>query len=191
MYAVIRTGGKQYRVAKDDKIIVEKLAGELGSMVELSDVLLIGGDKEKLIVGSPNIDKAAVFAEVIEQSRSSKVIVFKKNRRKNYRRTRGHRQEQTVLKIVDVSRSGVKPKRSASKTTEKTSDKSKTTNKKSVKKVEVGNTGKGKSTEKKVEKTKPTVKGKSAGMKKGKADSSKKSKSVEKKTVKAKHKTKE
>ncbi|MEE2699553.1 MAG: 50S ribosomal protein L21 [Pseudomonadota bacterium] len=191
MYAVIRTGGKQYRVAKDDKIIVEKLAGELGSMVELSDVLLIGGDKEKLIVGSPNIDKAAVFAEVIEQSRSSKVIVFKKNRRKNYRRTRGHRQEQTVLKIVDVSRSGVKPKKSASKTTEKTSDKSKTTNKKSVKKVEVGNTVKGKSTEKKVEKTKPTVKGKSAGMKKGKADSSKKSKSVEKKTVKAKPKTKE
>ena len=191
MYAVIRTGGKQYRVAKDDKIIVEKLAGELGSMVELSDVLLIGGDKEKLIVGSPNIDKAAVFAEVIEQSRSSKVIVFKKNRRKNYRRTRGHRQEQTVLKIVDVSPSGVKPKGSASKTTEKTSDKSKTTNKKSVKKAEVGNTGKGKSTGKKVEKAKPTIKGKSAGMKKGKADSSKKSKSVEKKTVKAKPKTKE
>jgi large subunit ribosomal protein L21 len=115
MFAVIRTGGKQYRVAKDDKIVVEKLAGEPGAVVELSDVLMIGGDNEKLTVGTPVIEKAAVFAEVIEHSRTSKILVFKKNRRKNYRRTRGHRQEQTVLRIVDVSPSGLKPKISPTK----------------------------------------------------------------------------
>ncbi len=110
MFAVIRTGGKQYRVAKDDKIVVEKLTGEPGAMVELADVLMIGGDGKAPTVGSPVIDKAAVFAEVIEQSCSDKIIVFKKHRRKNYRRTRGHRQEQTVLRIVDVSPTGTKPK---------------------------------------------------------------------------------
>lgn len=110
MFAVIRTGGKQYRVAKDDKIVVEKLTGEPGAMVELADVLMIGGDGKAPTVGSPVIDKAAVFAEVVEQSRSDKIIVFKKHRRKNYRRTRGHRQEQTVLRIVDVSPTGTKPK---------------------------------------------------------------------------------
>ena len=113
MFAVIRTGGKQYRVAKDDKIVVEKLAGEPGSMVELTDVLMIGGDGKAPTVGSPVIDKAAVFAEVVEQSRADKIIVFKKHRRKNYRRTRGHRQEQTVLRIVDVSQTGTRPKAGA------------------------------------------------------------------------------
>ena len=113
MFAVIRTGGKQYRVAKDDKIVVEKLTGETGAMVELADVLMIGGDGKAPIVGSPVIDKAAVFAEVVEQSRADKIIVFKKHRRKNYRRTRGHRQEQTVLRIVDVSPTGTRPKAGA------------------------------------------------------------------------------
>ena len=80
MFAVIRTGGKQYRVAKDDKIVVEKLAGDPGAMVELNDVLMIGGDKP--VVGAPLVDKAKVFAEVVEQSRADKIIVFKKNRRK-------------------------------------------------------------------------------------------------------------
>jgi large subunit ribosomal protein L21 len=115
MFAVIRTGGKQYRVAKDDKIVVEKLAGEPGAMVELSDVLMIGGDGKKVTVGAPVIDKAAVFAEVVEQSRADKILVFKKHRRKNYRRTRGHRQEQTVLRIVDVSPTGTKPKAATAK----------------------------------------------------------------------------
>jgi large subunit ribosomal protein L21 len=115
MFAVIRTGGKQYRVVKDDKIVVEKLVGDPGALVELSDVLMIGGDGENLTVGSPVVDKAAVFAEVIEQSRANKILVFKKNRRKNYRRTKGHRQEQTVLKILDVSPLGVKPKISVAK----------------------------------------------------------------------------
>ena len=113
MFAVIRTGGKQYRVAKDDKIVVEKLTGEPGAMVELADVLMIGGDGKAPTVGSPVIDKAAVFAEVVEQSCADKIIVFKKHRRKNYRRTRGHRQEQTVLRIVDVSPTGTRPKAGA------------------------------------------------------------------------------
>jgi len=115
MFAVIRTGGKQYRVAKDDKIVVEKLAGEHGAMVELSDVLMIGDDGKDVTVGAPVIDKAAVFAEVVEQSRADKILVFKKHRRKNYRRTRGHRQEQTVLRIVDVSPTGTKPKAATAK----------------------------------------------------------------------------
>ena len=109
MFAVIRTGGKQYRVAKDDTIVVEKLAGDPGTMVELSEVLMIGSGKSASI-GSPLVDKAAVFAEVVEQSRADKIIVFKKHRRKNYRRTRGHRQQQTVLRILDVSSTGAKPK---------------------------------------------------------------------------------
>ena len=113
MFAVIRTGGKQYRVAKDDKIVVEKLTGEPGAMVELADVLMNCGDGKAPTVGSPVIDKAAVFAEVVEQSRADKIIVFKKHRRKNYRRTRGHRQEQTVLRIVDVSPTGTRPKAGA------------------------------------------------------------------------------
>ena len=81
MFAVIRTGGKQYRVVKDDKIVVEKLIGDPGALVELSDVLMIGGDGEKMTVGSPVVDTAAGFAAVIEQSRSRKILVFKKNRR--------------------------------------------------------------------------------------------------------------
>ena len=109
MFAVIRTGGKQYRVAKDDTIVVEKLAGDPGTMVELSEVLMIDSGKSASI-GSPLVDKAAVFAEVVKQSRADKIIVFKKHRRKNYRRTRGHRQQQTVLRIFDVSPTGAKPK---------------------------------------------------------------------------------
>ncbi len=125
MFAVIRTGGKQYRVAKDDKIVVEKLLGEPGAMVELSDVLMIGGGGKAPTVGTPLVDKAAVFAEVVEQSRADKIIVFKKNRRKGYRRTRGHRQEQTVLRIVDVSPSGAKPKAGAAEAAPKKEDKPK------------------------------------------------------------------
>jgi len=115
MFAVIRTGGKQYRVAKDEIIVVEKLLGEPGAMIELSDVLMIGGDGKDLVVGAPVIDKASVFAEVVEQSRADKILVFKKKRRQNYRRMRGHRQEQTVLRIVDVSPTGAKPTATAAK----------------------------------------------------------------------------
>ena len=109
MFAVIRTGGKQYRVARDDVIVVEKLAGEPGATLALTDVLMLGDAGKAPTVGTPLVEKAAVFAEVVEQARGDKVIVFKKKRRKGYRRTQGHRQHQTVLKIVDISPTGRKP----------------------------------------------------------------------------------
>lgn len=115
MFAVIKTGGKQYKVAKDDKVTVEKLAGEPGAVIELSDVLMIGEEGKAPTVGAPLVDKAAVFAEVVKQGRADKIVVFKKKRRHNYRRTKGHRQEQTVLKILEVSPTGAKPKGAAKK----------------------------------------------------------------------------
>lgn len=114
MFAVVKTGGKQYRVAKDDVIRVEKLSAEPGEKVALSDVLMIddGGTKT---VGAPLIEGAAVEAEVVEQMRADKIIVFKKKRRQNYRRKNGHRQHLTVLKITDILASGAaKPAKKAS-----------------------------------------------------------------------------
>jgi large subunit ribosomal protein L21 len=102
MFAVIRTGGKQYRVAKDDVITVEKLAGEAGDKIDLTDVLMVGGEGEAKI-GAPLVDGASVKAEIVEQGRARKVLVFKKKRRHNYRRTAGHRQHETVLKITDIA----------------------------------------------------------------------------------------
>jgi len=120
MFAVVKTGGKQVRVAKDDRITVEKIAGEPGTMVELDTVLMLGEDGKAPTLGTPAVDKAKVFAEVVEQKKSGKIVVFKKNRRKNYRRAKGHRQEQTVLKVLEVSPTGTKPKAPAKgKTTKK------------------------------------------------------------------------
>ncbi len=110
MFAVIKTGGKQYRVAKDDFVVIEKIMGEPGEVVSLDEVLMIGEAGKAPTVGTPRVDKAAVFAEVIEQGRADKIIVFKKKRRQNYRRKAGHRQDQTVLRIVEVSPTGAKPK---------------------------------------------------------------------------------
>jgi|TARA_B100001059_G_C17809139_1_gene571142 large subunit ribosomal protein L21 len=107
MTAVIRTGGKQYSVNKDDIIIVEKLPEEQGKTITFSDVLMIT-EGEKTLVGTPYIENASVTAQVIEQSRSKKIIVFKKKRRQNYRRTMGHRQLQTKLKIIDIATSSSK-----------------------------------------------------------------------------------
>ena len=101
MYAVIRTGGKQYRVAKDDVIRVEKLEAEAGASITLDQVLLVGGNGDAR-VGKPLVDGASVTAQVVDQARTRKLIVFKKKRRKNYRRTHGHRQHQTVLKITGI-----------------------------------------------------------------------------------------
>ena len=108
MFAVIKTGGKQYRVAKDDVIVVEQLKAEPGSTVELEDVLMVGEAGKAPTVGTPVVEKATVSAEVVEQNRADKIIVFKKNRRKGYRRTAGHRQWQTVLRITDVNATGKK-----------------------------------------------------------------------------------
>ena len=97
MFAIVRTGGKQYRVAAGDKIVVEKLAGEAGDKVTLDDVLLAGegGDLK-------DAAKLTVAAEIIAQAKGEKVIVFKKRRRHNYRRKNGHRQQHTILKITAI-----------------------------------------------------------------------------------------
>ena len=100
-YAVIRTGGKQYRVSEGDLVKVEKLSGEVGEKVTMSDVLLIGGDGEAKI-GAPLVADAQVTGEIVDQLRAKKVIVFKKKRRKSYSRQKGHRQYQTVLKITAI-----------------------------------------------------------------------------------------
>ena len=101
MYAIVKTGGKQYRVAKDDVIRVERLPGEAGDTITLGEVLMLGGDEPK--VGSPMINGASVAATVVAQDRNDKVIIFKKKRRQNYRRKRGHRQNVTVLRITDIT----------------------------------------------------------------------------------------
>ena len=102
MYAVIKSGGKQYRVANGDIIEVEKLTAEPGSTIALAPVLMFNDDKSST-VGTPIVEGAAVSAEVLEQTRADKIIVFKKKRRKGYRRTMGHRQDLTVLRITDVT----------------------------------------------------------------------------------------
>ena len=109
MFAVIRTGGKQYRVAENDLIAVERLAGEPGDSIDLADVLMIGGDGEAPTVGAPVLDKAMVRAEVVEQKLGKKVLIFKKIRRQNHRRKRGHRQELTLLRITGISPTGEPP----------------------------------------------------------------------------------
>ena len=109
MYAVIKTGGKQYRVAKDDVIIVERLAGSAGDKIELDQVLMLDDGKAPTL-GTPLVNGASVAATVLDQSRGDKIIVFKKKRRKNYRRTMGHRQDLTVLCITDILVKGKKAK---------------------------------------------------------------------------------
>ena len=101
MYAIIRTGGKQYRVNPGDVVRVERLEGEVGSTVTLEDVLLVAGDGEAR-VGSPRLDGASVVGTVVEQDRDAKIRVFKYKKRKHYRRTRGHRQSFTAVRIDAV-----------------------------------------------------------------------------------------
>jgi large subunit ribosomal protein L21 len=101
MYAVIKTGGKQYRVAADDVLTIEKIAGEAGATVEFGEVLMLAGSGEPQI-GSPALSGAKVVAEVVSQGRAAKVIAFKKRRRKNSRRKRGHRQHQTTVRIKEI-----------------------------------------------------------------------------------------
>ena len=107
MFAVIKTGGKQYRVAADDLLKIEKIQGEPGEIVQLGEVLVVGGDN--VTVGAPTIAGASVAAEVLEQFRGDKVIAFKKRRRKNSRRKRGYRDEITVLRISEILTDGAKP----------------------------------------------------------------------------------
>ncbi len=110
MFAIVRTGGKQYRVAAGDKIAVEKLAGDAGDTIALGDVLLMGeGTDIKPGAG------ATVSAEIIAQAKTEKVIVFKKRRRHNYRRKNGHRQQMTILKITAIGDAKAAPKKAAAK----------------------------------------------------------------------------
>jgi len=101
MYAVIKTGGKQYRVTAEDVLKIEKVAGDAGAKVEFTEVLMLGGAGDPK-VGVPAISGAKVVAEVVEQGRARKVIAFKKRRRKNSRRRRGHRQHQTTVRIKEI-----------------------------------------------------------------------------------------
>ena len=98
MFAVIRTGGKQYKVAQGDVIAVEKLAGEPGATIELAEVLMVDA-----VAGTPLVAGASVSAELVEHRRADKIIVFKKKRRHDYRRKNGHRQHQTVLRITEIN----------------------------------------------------------------------------------------
>ena len=101
MYAVIRTGGKQYRVNEGGRLRVEKLAGDIGDKLEFGEVLMLGGDK--LNIGKPFVSGAKVTAEIVAQGRDRKIIIFKIRRRKRYRRHGGHRQPYTELKITGIS----------------------------------------------------------------------------------------
>ncbi|NOY93307.1 MAG: 50S ribosomal protein L21 [Deltaproteobacteria bacterium] len=101
MYAVIKTGGKQYRVSEGDKLRVEKLAGDVGSEIVFDDVLMLGGDA--VAIGKPTVAGALVKAEIVAQDRAKKIIVFKMRRRKRYQRKYGHRQPYTELRITGIS----------------------------------------------------------------------------------------
>ena len=107
MFAVIKTGGKQYSVAADQTLEVAKLAGEAGDQVTFADVLMIGGDKPAL--GAPLVAGATVVAEIVDHKRGPKLIVFKKRRRHNSRRKNGHRQDATLIRITEILTDGAKP----------------------------------------------------------------------------------
>ncbi|UGX86017.1 50S ribosomal protein L21 [Phyllobacterium meliloti] len=112
MFAVIKTGGKQYRVAANDLLKVEKVAGNAGDIVQFAEVLMVGVGADATI-GAPTVGGALVTAEVVEQGRARKVIAFKKRRRQNSKRTRGHRQELTTIRIAEILTNGAKPSKTA------------------------------------------------------------------------------
>lgn len=109
MFAVIKTGGKQYKVAADDLVKIEKLEGEAGETVTFDNVLMVGGEGD-IKVGAPFVEGAAVAGEIVDQGRDRKIIIFKKRRRQNSRRKNGHRQYFTTVKITDIMLDGAKPK---------------------------------------------------------------------------------
>ena len=117
MFAVIRTGGKQYKVAADNTITVMSLAGDAGSVVTFDDVLAVF-DGEANHLGSPNVVGASVLGEIVEQTRGAKVIAFKKRRRKNSKRKRGHRQDLTVVRVTDILSGGESSARATASATE-------------------------------------------------------------------------
>jgi len=112
MFAVVKTGGKQYRVAAEDTLKIEKVAGEVGDFIELNEVLMVGEGADAKI-GAPLVEGAMVSAEILDQGRDRKVIAFKKRRRQNSRRTIGHRQHHTMLRIAEILTDGKKPSKKA------------------------------------------------------------------------------
>ena len=122
MFAVIKTGGKQYRVAANDLIKVEKVIGEAGDIVEFTEVLMVGEGADASI-GAPTVAGAVVTAEVVEQGRAKKVIAFKKRRRQNSKRTRGHRQHLTTIRIAEILTGGAKPSKKAAVKTDEAAEK--------------------------------------------------------------------
>ena len=108
MYAVVKTGGKQYKVAEDDVLRIEKLDVETGQIVTLDDVLLIA-DNDNITIGTPKVEGASVAVEILAQRRARKVIIFKKRRRKSSQRKRGHRQHFTLVRISEILTAGAKP----------------------------------------------------------------------------------
>jgi len=134
MYAVVKTGGKQYRVQKNDVVLVEKLNANDGDQVVLGDVLMLGEGK-KVTLGNPLITDAAVMAQVVRQTRGPKITMIYKRRRKNSRRKQGHKQDLTLLKIVDIAETGglkLTPKKAVAKPTESKTKTVETKSKKSV-----------------------------------------------------------
>ena len=120
MYAVVKTGGKQYRVEKNDVVLVEKLNANDGDQVVLGDVLMVGEGK-KITLGNPLVNDAAVMAQVVRQTRGPKITMIYKRRRKNSRRKQGHKQDLTLLKIVDIAETGglkLTPKKAVTKATQ-------------------------------------------------------------------------
>nr|WP_306268828.1 50S ribosomal protein L21 [Pararhizobium sp. IMCC3301] len=121
MFAVIKTGGKQYRVAADDEITIERLAGEAGDTIEFKEVLMVGGADAPLI-GAPTVDGASVVAEIVRQARGDKIIIFKKRRRQNSRRRNGHRQDLTIVRVTDILTDGKSAPKKAKKAAPKADD---------------------------------------------------------------------
>ena len=102
MFAVVKTGGKQYKVKENDTILVEKLENKKGDSINLNQILLLSNDEKKIQIGTPLLKGVSVKAKILEQKKQKKILVFKKKRRKNYKKTKGHRQNITVLKILKI-----------------------------------------------------------------------------------------
>ena len=131
MYAVVKTGGKQYRVSKDDKIIVDSIPADAGATIYLDNVIMLNNEGS-ITIGTPRVEGAFVSAEVVKQARGPKLVIFRRKRRKNHRRIQGHRQDLTLLKILDISPDGkVKP---VAEKQQKTSSKKATETKQAAKK---------------------------------------------------------
>jgi large subunit ribosomal protein L21 len=157
MYAVIRTGGKQYRVVPDQELQIEKIEAQEGEQVEFSEVLMLAKDGEEPEIGTPTIEGARVAAEIVEQGRGGKIIIFKKKRRKNYRRKNGHRQHLTTIRVLGLLGPG---EGVASKSAKSSKSKAK------AEKAEAGANAEGAKAKKNAEPKQKAAKAKASGFKK-------------------------